>query len=203
MYIIGAQIRQAWTYFIAVPFLPMALEVYPHFRQGLRGTRPFYFSFKLKEMIAAVQSYKRPLKKPSVASPVTFGPADKKQISEKFSITRIKCKIDGDELIDTVAFKGKDVPHSTTYKITLKSIRSKGPKLGPEQVRLKHSMGEQQFTIEMYKHGHCKFWLSSNASNISAVLNVAQYLDQHELVKTGATFPYMASLREEEEGDRE
>lgn len=179
MYLVSITTKATPTYFLAVPFLPMALEIYPHLRDRMRGHGTRYQAFNLPGVITAVQS--------------------DKNMSGALSITRIKYQVDGDSLLDSIVFRGKEVSHSPIHKNAARWIRTRGPQLRAEQVRLTLDTEETHFTIEMDKFGHCKFWLSKDAANISGLFDTVSYLDQQRLVTESASFPYMRSLRDEEQ----
>lgn len=183
IYLISLLIDRIPTYFVAVPFLSMAIDVYPLLREGSRGRGIHYKMFNLPKLVSTVR--------------------DNKNLEGKLKITKVRYKVDGDNLLDTIIFKGKEVPHSSTFKGVVDSVHKGGPTLTAEQVRLTYTAKESRFTFEVDQSGHCKFWLAKNAANMPNLLDIASFLSNEKLLDESASFPFMRSLCKESENPQD
>jgi hypothetical protein len=179
MYFISIPIDHSYIYFVAVPFLPMAIDVYPILREGMRGRGVHYKRFKLPELLSMVRT--------------------DRNLDGAIKITRVRCKVDGDNLLDTIVFKGKEVTHSSTFRNAVDYISEEGPTLSPERICLTYTEKCNRFTFEADHSGHCKFWLAKNAANLPCLSDIIKFLSQEHLLSESASFPFMPALRNEED----
>ena len=184
MYLISVAIPQIPTYFVAVPFLRMALELYPHLRSIASGRSVQYRTYHLDETVKKIRAGQN--------------------LEGAVKLSNVRYKIDGDSLLDTLIFRGKNLSPSPTFQKILAAGPAKGTILSPERVRLAYDNDTQHLTIEMDTYGHCKFWLSRRAANISALFDVMMFLHSNGLILESASFPFMKALTAEvTEGDKE
>lgn len=181
IYFLSTKTKHKRIFFVAVPFLRMALEVYPIVRDKNAGRSTRYQMIDLPELVNAV--------------------TEDRHMDGALTITRIKYKIDGDSLVDNCVLRGKDIPHSKTLKLMSEPLRNEGGvTLDPEQVRLTLSQPSLKLVLEVDKSSHFKFWLGKKAYNLPGLSAIMSFLQQERLILESASFPPMRSLKDEAVG---
>jgi hypothetical protein len=179
MYFFQTSSPKGKVFFVALPFLRMALDVYPRIKDAARGTGIRYQTVDLEALLKAVKQ--------------------NRHLDGAITITRARFKVAGDELTDTLLVSGQDVPHSGVVRTVFPAMDKLSIAAKAERLRLSVAGTSLRFNLELDDAGHYKFWLAKNAYNLPAMAVVMPYLHKEGLVAETTSFPYMRSLREEEE----
>lgn len=183
MYFLSSTYKKNTVFFIAVPLLRMALDIYPIIREAGRGTGIRFQLVELARLLNTIQ--------------------EDKHMEGALSIKRARLTIRGDELTDSLVISGQDVPHSSMMRKVLPYMTEVGIATAPERLRLSYLGGSYRFTLDIDNVGHYRFWVGKTTNNLPALANIMSYLYENKLVIESASFPFMRLLMEEGEQGEE
>jgi len=179
MYLLHIDPRGLSIFFLAVPYLRMALEVYPYVKAQGRGRQFAYQAVDLALLVAAV--------------------AENRNRGGSLEIRGVRFKVGGDDRADSLSLRGLNVPSSAVVKAIRDPLRRKGITLTPESARVSLSIPGRGLLLELDSAGHYKFWVSRNASNLVSVTDAMVYFDGESLLSQSLSFPLMRFLQDEAE----
>lgn len=178
LYFFATKVKHVKVYFIAVPFLAMALELYPFIEKKISGRDAKYQCVNLSAFLNAV--------------------AENRHMQGSLTIKKIKYKIGGDGLADNFIVNGIDIPHSITIKTIDTSLMARGLLHSPEQIRASLTQKSLKLVLEVDRATHYKFWVGKGANNLVGVASIMNYFIEEQLIIESTMFPPLRPLREEE-----
>jgi hypothetical protein len=175
MYFILISGEHSTAVMLAVPFLKMALEIYPILRGAIRGQD---FEFLRIRLQAAVEASKRA-----------------EGLGAALKIVRAKYKIEGEgKQSDSLELIGTDLARSTVLNVLQKDFSEST--LTAQSVRIAL---ESSITFDTDSFGHYKFRVAKGGSNLQHMPEIFRALQTLKLVAKDYAFPYLKQLSQSDD----
>ena len=182
MYLMGYAAPGALLIVLAVPFPPMAWEVFERIHAASRGRNVQYAKVSLKKLVIAIR--------------------EKRHLGGNIKMKSVDFLVYGDPAVRDLAINGKDSKdplHSKTYD---KLASAKGVRLAPRRCAFVFDDHEgRRFAIETDRLGNFSFHVARNAKNLPSSAKLWTYLYDERLVEDTPAFPLRKGAIEEDEDE--
>jgi hypothetical protein len=160
----------------AVPFGKMAVDMFGTVEEKLRPAKRAFERINLDLLVSQL--------------------AAEEPISSDITATSLRCRVIGDDKVQTAVYSGSDVIASQLYRRTTSALR--GIRLVPRRVKVKYEQAPIRFSTEMDAHGNYWFHVSKDGTNVASLFEVLNTLDRANLVERTIEYPLREGIRREE-----